>query len=87
MPLTHTISYSDIDKYCDSLERIGTVQIILIANRAAGYSLWIENNQDILKVVDDRGEQIRFRTVDQTLDELINISYLSDLVFVDRTHW
>ena len=87
MPLFHTISYSDMDKYCDNLERVGMVQVILIANRNSGYSLWIENNQDILQVVDDHGEQIRFRTVDQALDDLINIPYLNDLVFVDRTHW
>ncbi|SEO35020.1 hypothetical protein SAMN04490369_107414 [Vreelandella aquamarina] len=87
MSPSHTIHYRDIDRYCDSLERVGNVNIILKANRINGYALWIENVGDIRKVVDDRGNQVWFRTVDQALEELINISYLSNQITVDKTNW
>lgn len=63
------------------------MKVILKANRINGYALWIENVGDIRKVVDDRGNQVWFRTVDQALEELINISYLSNQITVDKTNW
>lgn len=84
---SHAIYYRDIDSYCDSLDRIGDVKVILKASRIDGYALWIENVGDIRKVVDDRGNQVWFRTVDQALDELINVPYLSNQITVDRTSW
>ena len=84
---SHTIYYRDIDSYCDSLDRIGDVKVILKASRIDGYALWIENVGDLRKVVDDRGNQVWFRTVDQALDELINVPYLSKQITVDRTNW
>jgi hypothetical protein len=44
-----------------------------MANRATGYSLWIEDNQQLLRVVNGLDVQIRFRTVDQALDEQVDI--------------
>lgn len=87
MSPSHTIHYRDIDNYCDSLDRVGDVKVILQASRIDGYALWIANVGDIRKVVDDRGNQVWFRTVDQALDELINVPYLSNQVTVDRTNW
>lgn len=87
MSPSYTIQYHDIGRYCDSLERVGDVKVILKANRINGYALWIENVGDIRKVVDDRGNQVWFRTVDQALEELINISYLSNQITVDKTNW
>lgn len=82
-----TLRYSDLDNYCDSLERDGCVQVILEANRENGFALWVENAGDSRRVVDGGGRQVWFRTVDQALDELINIPYLSERFIVDRKDW
>ena len=39
------------------------------------------------KVIDVKGKQIWFRTVDQALDELINLPYLSEMFIIDRSNW
>lgn len=85
--MQHTIRYRDLDGYCDSLERMGNVQVMLKANRSKGYALWIENAEDVRQVVNDRGDPVWFRTVDQALDELINIPYLSETFIIDRSNW
>lgn len=82
-----TLRYSDLDNYCDSLERDGCIQVILKANREYGFALWVENAGDIRRVVGNGRRQVWFRTVDQALDELANIPYLSDRFIVDRKNW
>lgn len=83
----HTTRYRDIDDYCDSLDRTGDVQVILKAHRIEGYALWIKNAGDVRQVVNDIGEQVWFRTVDQALEDLINVPYLSEEFIVDRSNW
>jgi len=82
-----TIQLNKLDSYCDSLERKGDVQVTLKACRVRGYALWIENDGDVRKVIDREGRQIWFRTVDQALDELINIPYLSETFTIERSSW
>lgn len=82
-----TLRYSDLDDYCDSLERDGCTQVILKANRANGFALWVENAGDRRRVVGAGGRQVWFRTVDQALDELVNIPYLSERIIIDRKDW
>jgi len=83
----NTTRYSELDGYCDSLDRNGDVQIVLKASREKGYALWIESDGDIRKVVNDNGKQVWFRTVDQALDELINVPYLSEIFIIERSNW
>lgn len=82
-----TIQLDKLDSYSDSLERKGDVQVTLKACRVRGYALWIENDGDVRKVIDREGRQIWFRTVDQALDELINIPYLSETFTIERSSW
>lgn len=84
---TTTLHYGDLDAYCDSLERTGLVRVILKANRRHGYALSVENAGDLRRVVDGHGRQLWFRTVDQALEELANIPYLSEEFSIDRTGW
>ncbi|PRE73175.1 hypothetical protein C6Q21_03905 [Burkholderia multivorans] len=81
------LSYQELDAYCDSLERTGLVRVILKASRRYGYALSVENAGDLRRVVDARGRQLWFRTVDQALEELANIPYLSEEFCIDRTDW
>lgn len=82
-----TIQFNKLDSYCDSLEREGDVQVTLKACRVRGYALWIENAGDVRKVIDREEKQVWFRTVDQALDELINIPYLSETFIIKRSNW
>ena len=50
-------------------------------------SLSVENAGDFRRVVDGHGRQLWFRTVDQALEELANIPYLSEEFSIDRTDW
>lgn len=85
--MQHTIRYRDLDDYCDSLERTGNVQVTLKASRIRGYALWVENAEDVRQVVDDQGDPVWFRTVDQALDELVNVPYLSEIFIIERSNW
>jgi len=84
---TAPLRWRDLDAYCDNLERTGLVRVIMKASRRRGYALSVENAGNVRRVVDGHGRQLWFRTVDQALEELANIPYLSEEFSIDRTDW
>ena len=81
------LPYDSLTRYCDTPERTGKITVALKADRNRGYALWLQNAGETLRVVDNAGHQVWFRTVDQVLEELVDVPYLDQGYVVDRTDW
>ncbi len=61
--------------------------MVLHADRVKGYALCVRSGRDFRKVVGRDGGQFWFRTVDQALEELLDVPYLSENIVVVRSKW
>lgn len=82
-----SLRFKDLESYCDDPDREGNVQIVLYANYRKGFGLAVYDGKAEREVRDGHNEPYWFRTVEMALDELANISYLSDRIIVDRATW
>ncbi|MCE4300337.1 hypothetical protein M0411_17320 [Xanthomonas hortorum pv. vitians] len=82
-----SLSFHNLEDYCDSLERGGEIQVILHAERKRGYAMRIDDGTESRVVVDRDGMQLWFRTVDQALEDLADVPYLSENLIIVRSNW
>ncbi|MFS8372940.1 hypothetical protein JH314_02495 [Xanthomonas campestris] len=82
-----SLSFHNLEDYCDSLERGGEIQVILHAERKRGYAMLIDDGTESRVVVDRYGMQLWFRTVDQALEDLADVPYLSENLIIVRSNW
>ena len=89
-PRTASLNYRDLADYCDSLERVSDVQVILRAGYFRGFSMLVmddRNSRKVIRVVDDNNRPHRFRTVEIAIDELIDVPYIAERIIVDCSRW
>ncbi|APP79211.1 hypothetical protein ABQZ99_018185 [Xanthomonas hortorum pv. vitians] len=82
-----SLSFRNLEDYCDSLERRGEIQVILYAERKRGYAMRIDDGTESRVIVDSHGMQLWFRTVDQALEDLADVPYLSENLIIVRSSW
>ena len=81
------LHFNELEKYCDSLEHPGDIQVILHANYSKGFALTVSDGVSEHSVIDEENRPYCFRTVEMALDELANISYISTKIMIDRKAW
>lgn len=89
-PRVAAINYRDLASYCDSLERVGDVQVILRADYCRGFTMLVMDDLDAhraIRVVDDNNRPHRFRTVEVAMDELIDVPFIAERIIVDCSRW
>jgi len=87
VPRTISLNYRDLADYCDSLERVGDVQVMLRADYWRGFTMLVMDDCRAIRVVDDNNRPHRFRTLEVAMDELVDVPYIAERIIVDFSRW
>ncbi|WLI34272.1 hypothetical protein [Pseudomonas sp. FP818] len=82
-----SLYFKQLESYCDSLDRVGNIQVILRAHYKNGFALSVSDGVVDHTITDEENQPYFFRTVEMALDELANIPYLSEQIMIDRKFW
>lgn len=77
--------FETLEDRCDTPDA-PPIQAVLTADNHAGFTLFARD-QGVTYPVHRNGRQLRFRTIEQAIDALIDVSGLSPEIVIDVSNW
>lgn len=84
---TPSLNYRDLASYFDSPERVGDVQVILLAHYMRGFTMLVADDNKAIRIVDGNNRPHRFRTVEMAMDELTDVPFIAEQIVIDWSRW
>lgn len=83
------VTFQELENLCDMPERNLSGQEVeaIITPHAMGYTVGAKDGIFTLAVVDENGQPVVFRSLEQALDRLAEVPYLQPMVKIDLAAW
>lgn len=75
---THHLNFLELEGLCDDPKRNETKQEVhaVLTPMESGFALTARDGDQLYKIVDERGRQLRFATLDRAVERLADVPHL-----------
>lgn len=85
----NSLTFAGLEELCDDPKRNESgqeVQAVLMPHKS-GFALSARDDELTYEIIDERGRQMTFRSIDQALDTLSDVPHLLPEIVIDTRHW